>query len=110
MSEPKQIREFLASLPEVEQREAVSYLLTKLLGDAVNANENLAVHREDGTLIGYIRPLPPPTPEVATTMSERGSRVDPRAGRSTSQLLDRMKAGDEEGVRRFLKNESKRSI
>ena len=35
-------------------------------------------------------------------MNARARCIDPAVGRPTRELLDRMKAGDEEGVRRFI--------
>ncbi len=110
MSEFTRIREFLAGLPEEERREALSFLVTTLLGDAVKPGENLAVYREDGTLVGHIVPLPEPSAEDALLMSERGRRVDPKAGRPTSYLLERMQAEDAEGVRKFVKKEGQLGI
>ena len=57
MSKSKQIRDYLASLPDNEQREAISYLLTKLLGHTLEANENITILKQDGTILGHIRPI-----------------------------------------------------
>jgi hypothetical protein len=107
MSKSKQIRDFLAGLPDDEQREAISYLLARLLGHTLDANENITILKQDGTLLGHIRPLSPPSVEEAQMMNERGKRVDPKAGHSTQRLQQTMRAGDEDAVRAFIKNSSK---
>jgi hypothetical protein len=108
MAKLKDIREYLARLPEDEQREAISYLLTNLLGHRLDAKDSLTIYKQDGTLLGHLRPLSPPSVEEKTEMNERGNRVNPAHGRSTADLLEQMRTGDEESVRSFVHRERKR--
>ncbi len=82
------------------------YLLSRLVTEKLDDEYQLAsipVHRaDDGKLLGHIRRLMPPSGEDQALMNDRARRVDPRAGRPTRELLERMKAGDVESVRKFI--------
>ena len=45
----------------------------------------------------------PPSPEEIAEIFKRALSANPATGRSTRDLLERMKAGDEDGVREFIK-------
>jgi hypothetical protein len=107
MSRSKEVREFLSTLPVEDQLDAVSYLLTKLLGEPITASTDLAIHRVDGTVLGYVRSLRPPAEADVSEMNERARKVKPTAGRSPSGLLKRMRSGDEAGVRAFTQDRAK---
>jgi hypothetical protein len=60
------------------------------------------VYRPDGTVFGYIEPRVPLSLDDASTMNARARCVDPAVTRPTRELLERMTAADEEGVRKFI--------
>jgi hypothetical protein len=92
---------FLEKLTEGE-REYVLFRLVSAKFEGAPRVTRVAVYRPDGTVIGYIEPPVPPSADDVATMHDRARRVDPSAGRPTRELLDRMRAGDEEGVRKFI--------
>jgi hypothetical protein len=81
------------------------YVLFRLVSAKFEDEQPLArvpVYRPDGTVFGYIEPRVPPSAGDASTMNARARRVDPAVTRPTRELLVRMTAGDEEGVRKFI--------
>lgn len=81
------------------------YLLFRLASEKLDKRDPLEpveIRRPDGSLFGHIRPLTPSSPEETAEMNRRAKRLDPEAGRSTRELLDRMETGDVEGVRNFI--------
>ncbi|MFI5460044.1 MAG: hypothetical protein ACHRXM_31890 [Isosphaerales bacterium] len=76
-----------------EQRDILlSRLVTEKL-DEESALASIPIYRPDGSLLGHIRRLTPPSADEQAEMSDRARRVDPRAGKSSRDLLDLMKAG-----------------
>jgi hypothetical protein len=82
------------------------YILFRLVSDKVDERQPTAkvpIYRPDGALFGFIHPAEPPSSDDVALMLNRARRVDPSTGRPTRDLLERMKAGDEAGVRSYLK-------
>jgi hypothetical protein len=85
-----------------DERDDVLFRLVSDKLDAQNPAASIPVHRPDGTLLEYIRPPSPRSPDEEVLMHERATRVNPAAGRPTPELLQRMRAGDVESVKRFI--------
>ena len=87
-------------------QEERDYILFRLVSEKFDGEQPLSripVYRPDGTVFGYIQPPVPPAADDAAIMHDRARRVDPTVGRPTHELLARMTAGDEEGVRKFIR-------
>ena len=85
-----------------EERDYVLFRLVSAKFEGERPLTKVPVYRPDGTVFGYIQSPMPPSVEDASTMHDRARRVDPSAGRPTRELLERMTAGDEDGVRKFI--------
>jgi len=93
------------TLLEKLTQEERDYVLFRLVSAKFEGEQRLTtvpVYRPDGTVVGYIQPPVPPSADDVATMHDRARRVDPAAGRPTRELLERMAAGDEQGVREFI--------
>jgi hypothetical protein len=96
--------ETTSTLLEKLSEDEREYLLFRLVSEKIGrepAPEPIPVHRPDGSLLGHIRPVMPPSAEEASMMHDRARDVDPTTSRPTRELLERMRAGDVEGVRKF---------
>jgi hypothetical protein len=94
--------ELLAQLSTEEREYLLCRLASEKLADA-HSSESIPVRRPgDGTVVGYLRRLVPPGSDEQATMNDRARRTDPAKGRSSRELLERMEAGDVEGVRKFI--------
>jgi hypothetical protein len=92
---------FLEKLTQEER----DYVLFRLVSAKLESKQPLTrvpLYRPDGTVFGYIQPPAPPSDADITTMHDRARRVDPAVGRPTNELLERMTAADEAGVRKFI--------
>ncbi len=76
------------------QREYLLFRLVSEKLDETDSPDPVAVLRPDGTLLGYIRRVSPPSVEDQRTMSDRARSVNPNVGRPMRELLDRMRADD----------------
>ena len=96
---------FLDKLTQ-EERDYVLYRLVSAKFDVEQPPTKVPVYRPDGTVFGYIEPPTPPSVADVATMHDRARRVDPVHGRPTKELLERMTAGDEAGVRKFIRRQA----
>jgi hypothetical protein len=99
------LREETDNLLEKLTPEKREYLLWRLASEKL-ANDKSAVpipvrRPEDGTVVGYLRGLAPPSDEDRVLMHDRAKRTDPSKGNSARELLESMRAGDVESVKRF---------
>jgi len=92
---------FLDKLTQ-EERDFVLFRLVSAKFDVDHPPTRVPAYRPDATVFGYIQPPTPPSAADVATMHDRGKRVDPVVGRPTKELLERMTAGDEAGVRKFI--------
>ncbi len=94
----------LDSMP-IEKRE---YLLWRLASEKLAGEQSswpIPVRcPDDGTVVGYLRKVVPPSEEEQALVNDLARRTDPSAGRSTRELLDRMRACDVEAVKKFVKS------
>jgi hypothetical protein len=86
-----------------EERDYVLFHLVSEKVDEERLGTKVPVYRPDGTVFGFIHPSTPPSPEDIAVMHERARRMTSTSGRSARDLLERMKAGDEEAVRKYIK-------
>jgi hypothetical protein len=100
------LQEETNSLLETMSAEKREYLLWRLATDKLAGEQTsgpIPVRRpDDGTVVGYLRKVVPPSDEDKAVMIERAKRMDPSAGRGTRELLDRMRAGDVDAVKKFI--------
>jgi hypothetical protein len=99
------LREETDSLLEKLTPEKREYLLWRLASEklANEKSEPIPVRRpEDGTVVGYLRRLAPPSDEEQALMLERAKRTDPLRGNGARGLLESMKADDVESVESFI--------
>jgi hypothetical protein len=97
----KEAIEMLEKMTSPERAYALYQLIRKKL-EGESPGVKIPVESPDGTIFGYIQSSEPPSPEEITVMRERARRTTPGAGRPVRVLLDRMEAGDENGVKRFI--------
>jgi hypothetical protein len=99
-------REETDSLLEKMTSEKREYLLWRLASEKLaneQSSEPIPVRRpDDGTIVGYLRRLAPPSDEDRDLMLERAKRTDPVMGRGARELLEAMTAGDFKNVKRFI--------
>jgi hypothetical protein len=100
-TETEEATTFLEKL-SAEERDYVLFRLVRAKFDGEQPPTRVPLYRPDGTIFGYSQPPAPPSVADNTTMHDRAKRVDPAAGRSTNELLGRMTAADEPGVRKFI--------
>ena len=86
-----------------EERDYVLFRLVSAKFEVEQPPMKVPVYQPDGTILGYIEPPTPPSVADVTTMHDRARRVDPVRARPTKDLLERMAAGDEAGVRKFIR-------
>jgi hypothetical protein len=86
-----------------EERNDVLCRLVSEKVDDERLGTKVPVYRPDGTRFGFIHPSAPPSPEDIAVMHERARRMTRAGGRSPRDLLDRMRAGDEDAVRKYIK-------
>lgn len=84
------------------ERAYVLYQLVREKLEGESPGVKIPVEHPDGTVFGYIQSPEPPSSEEITVMQERARRTTPGAGRPMRALLDRMEAGDENGVKSFI--------
>lgn len=84
------------------ERAYVLYQLVREKLEGESPGVKIPVESPDGTIFGYIQSPEPPSSEEITVMQERARRIKPGAGRPIRVLLDRMEAGDENGVKGFI--------
>lgn len=95
------------TLLEKMTTETREYLLWRLASEKL-ANEHSSVpipvrRPDDGTVVGYLRRLVPPSAQEQALMNDRARRTKPSAGRSPRELLERMRAGDVDGMKKFIR-------
>ncbi len=87
----------------IEKRE---YLLRRLATDKLAGVQSSGpipvLSPDDGTVVGYLRKVVPPSDQEIALVHDIAKRMDLSAGRSTRELLDRMRAGDVDGVEKFI--------
>jgi hypothetical protein len=86
-----------------EERDYVLFRLVSEKVDEEHLETKVPVYRPDGTVFGFIHPSAPPSLEDIAVMHERARRVTPASSRSARDLLERMRAGDEGAVRKYIK-------
>jgi hypothetical protein len=86
-----------------EERDYVLYRLVSAKFEGKRDLTRVPIYRPDGTVFGFVQPPTPPSVADMTTMNDRARRVDPAVGRPTNELIERMMAGDEAGVRKFIR-------
>ena len=95
------------SLLEKMSAEKREYLLWRLATDKLASEQSsgpIPVRRpDDGTVVGYLRKVVPPSDHEIALVNELARRMDPSATRSTRELLDRMRAGDVDAVKTFIR-------
>jgi hypothetical protein len=84
------------------ERAYVLYQLVREKLEGEGPGVKIPVESPDGSIFGYIQSPEPPSSEEIAVMRERARRTTPEAGSSTQVLLDRMEAGDEDSVKRFI--------
>jgi hypothetical protein len=97
-------KEAIEMLEKMTSRDR-AYVLCQLVREKLAGESpgvKIPVESPDGTIFGYIRSPEPPSSEEITVMQERARRTTPGAGRPMRALLDRMEAGDENGVKSFI--------
>jgi hypothetical protein len=98
----KEATAFLDKLSQ-EERDYVLFRLVSAKFEVDQPPSRVPVYRPDGTVFGYIQPPFPPSDADIATMHERARRVDLAAGRPTNEIRERMAAGDDAGVRKFIR-------
>jgi hypothetical protein len=86
-----------------EERDYVLFRLVSAKFEGEQPLTRIPLYRPDGTIFGYVQPPAPPSVADIATMHDRARRVDPTVGRPTNELLERMAAADEAGVRKFIR-------
>ncbi len=86
--------------------ETREYLLWRLASEKLANDKStgpIPVRRpDDGTVVGYLRGLAPPSDEDRALMLDRAKRTDPSKGKGSRELLESMRAGDAESVKKFV--------
>ena len=100
---PSQEARMLLEKLTPEERDYVLFRLVSEKVDEEHLETKVPVCRPDGTVFGFIHPSKPPSPEEITVMLERARRMTSASGRSARDLLERMRAGDEDAVRKYIK-------
>lgn len=100
------LRQETDTLLEKMSTEKREYLLWRLVSEKLateQSSEPIPVRRpDDGTVVGYLRRLTPPTDQEQAIMNDRARRIDLSAGRSTRDILERMTAANFESVKKFI--------
>jgi hypothetical protein len=101
---PSQEAKSLLEKLSPEERDYVLFHLVSEKVDEKHLGAKVPIRRPDGSVFGFFQTPKPPAPEEIAEMLERARSANSSAGRSTRDLLERMKAGDEDGVRKFIKD------
>jgi hypothetical protein len=85
-----------------QERAYVLYQLVREKLEREPLGVKIPVESPDGSILGYIQSPEPPTAQVVAVMQRRAQGINPGAGSPMRVLLERMEAGDEDGVRKFI--------
>jgi hypothetical protein len=98
----QEARTLLEKLTPAERDYVLFCLVSEKVEDE-HLETKVPVYRPDGTVFGFIHPSEPPSLEDVAVMHERARRMTSASSRSARELLESMRAGDEDAVRKYVK-------